>query len=298
MFKHNTLLLPIILFLSCFNILYGQTENLPFNSKFYDAFDQWVVVQGNDGDNMASVGFIYLDEEAGPTFFYQGNIDLKAKELSLTKLLEDASIRMRLDANTSDVAILSADQVKALGLKPIPDWLLPYQRNKGTDAYEISKGRWLNAVGASHRALPVLQALYQKNPHADGLEFELAYAYNANKSFYKAVVVLNEAIKHDPNNFWYYRELGYAYKYLNNITEAEKMYKKGISLTQNKYQQAEMAVNMLQGYFHIMDRPKYEEWKNLLIQYAEPGVVFLQYIKLFDDNWGKHAEEGQSNDLN
>ncbi|MFZ4263239.1 tetratricopeptide repeat protein [Sphingobacterium sp. HJSM2_6] len=298
MIQYRILFLSIML--SICNIPYGisQSQDLQFNTKFYDAFDRWVVFSVDENTNKASVGFIYLDEESGPTFYFEGYMDLDKPTLPLTKLLEEASIRKRLETNTSDVAVLSDAQIKNLGLAPLPEWLALYQTKKGTDGYEISRGRWFNAVGASHKAIPILQAIYQKNPHADGLEFELAFAYNATNSFYKAVVILNEAIKHDPSNFWYYRELGYAYKYLDNINEAEKMYKKGISLTKNKYQQAEMAVNMLQGYFHKMDKVKYEEWKSLLIQYAEPGVIFLEYIKLFDDNWGKHKAEGSSNPVN
>ena len=276
-----------LLFLLIVQLSYGQKTDFIFNTRPYDAIDKWVILNKTDKNPNYTLGFVYIDPSSGFKLHYQGMVELLPDELKLLPRLDSGELKMNLDRQTVDVAILSDQYVQQLKLPIRPTWLADYKLNQDFTSYKLGIGSALNAIGASHKALPILQQAYKEDAHYPGLEFELAYAYNATGSYYKAVIVLNVAIENDPSNFWYYRELGFAFKHLNNLDQAEDTYLKGIELTNDNFQKAEMAINMAQSYFHIQDRAKFDEWKNIISSYAEPDSKFFEYIKYFEDNWGK-----------
>ena len=279
-------LLPI--FILCCQFAFAQKPDTRFNTKFYDAVDKWVVFDKKEGEQSYSLGFIYIDPQAGFTYNYESALQMQGSKVSkLPRLVNDSNIKVRLDRNTFDVLVLTPEQVKSLGLPAEPEWLATYKVNQDFIEARVGIGSAYNAAGASHHALPILQKAYEENPHYPGLEFELAYAYNATQSFYKAVIVLNRAIENDPSNFWYYRELGFSLKHLNNLPEAEKAYRKGFELSTERDQRAEMAINMAQSYFNTKDRVKFDEWKKLVEANADPDSMFMAYIKYFEENWAK-----------
>ena len=96
-------------------------------------------------------------------------------------------------------------------------------------------------VPSVEKALFYLHKAYKKEPHHKGLEFEIAYAYNHLGQYEKAIPILEKALKNDSKNYFFYRELGFAYSKQNKLDIAEKTYKKGISLSDNKFEKSEMA---------------------------------------------------------
>lgn len=278
----------LFLFISIIHIAYAQKSGLTFETKFYDAEDKWVIFDKKEKQNTYALGFIYLDPQAGYTFNYECELEYKNNKFQKVPRLDTTSnIKVRLDLNTFDVMILNDEQIKNLNLSNPPSWLEGYKVNADFIDVRVHKASMMNGAGASLKALPILQKAYQEEPHYPGLEFELGYAYNATGSFYKAVIVLNKAIENDPSNFWYYRELGFSLKHLNNLPEAEKVYKKGIELASDKSQIAEMAINMAQSYFHAKDKAKFDEWKSIVVQNAEPESQYRQYINYYEENWHK-----------
>jgi len=251
---------------------FGQNQELKFTTKYYDAVDKWVAFRG---DSTYTVGFIYIDEEAGFTFRFNATKD-------------SASVFIfRLGEKTANVAILSDKEIELLGLPKIPDWLKVYKQNENESSYLVKMGYFYNHVGASHNAIKPLLKAYNKEPHFQGLEFELSYAYNATKDFDKAIAVLNKAIENDPKNFWFYRELGYTFINQNKLDDAEKTYLQGIVLSTNKPQKAEMAFNMAASYFRTKNKPKFEKWAKLTKEYADKDSQFYDGINYFEKNWGK-----------
>lgn len=276
----------IVLLFSLFNIALAQKSNLAFETKFYNAEDQWVVFNKKDKQNTYALGFIYLDPQSGYTYKYEGELEYKNNKFhKIPRLDTSSNIMVRLDPNTFDVMPLNDEQIKYLHLNPQPEWLKPYKENSNFLQNRVQRASWMNGAGASIKALPILQKAYQEDPHFPGLEFELGYAYNATGSFYKAVIVLNKAIENNPSNFWYYRELGFSLKHLNNLPEAEKVYRKGIELASDKTQVAEMAINMAQSYFHAKDKPKFDEWKVIVVQNSEPDSQYRAYLNYYEENW-------------
>jgi tetratricopeptide (TPR) repeat protein len=262
-------------------------QELKFDQNFYTAADKWVAFNKKPTDSTYSFGFIYIDPQAGFTFDLAASFVVTPEGLKKIDRESPNSVKFRLDANTSDVHLLTDQQLAQLGLPAKPEWLRFYKTGEGSIGYLHQMGFHYNHVGGSDYALIPLLKAYEKEPHFKGLEFELGYAYNATRQYEKAREILEKAIAHDPANFWFYRELGFSYKFLKNIEKAESIYKTGISKTDNKAQIAEMAINMTQSYFDLRNKTKFAEWAKIVKDNAESSSPFLKYIQYFEENWDK-----------
>lgn len=259
-------------------------DKLSFNKKYFECEDKWVVFPKEDKDSTYTFGFIYLDEQAGFTFNLESEFKI-TEEGEFIGYPKDttSSFKYRLEPNTNLVSILSEDILIELNLTKEPDWLHFYKTNEGTTKSLVSRGYHYNHVGVSNIAIQNLEKAYEIDPKFDGLEFELSYAYNATEQYDKSVLVLKEAIKTNPDNYFFYRELGYAQVRLNEISAAEKTYKEGIKMSDDKYQKSEMAINMTQAFFKIKDKKKFKKWAELTKKYADKDSQFLKYIQIWEN---------------
>ncbi len=267
------------------NYCFGQT--LKFETEYFDAVDKWIAFDKNDEDSTYIFGFIYIDEQAGFTFDYDSRFKITNNKLEKLPREFESSIKSRLSPNTAYVHILNPDEIKQLGLPSEPDWLKHYKTNENKVSYLTKNGYHYNHVGASKNAIKPLLEAYKIEPNYKGLEFELAYAYNATKNHEQAIEILTKAIENDPKNFWYLRELGFAYKNIGKLDKAEETYIKGIAISDDKNQKAEMAINMAQSYFQTKNKEKFDEWAKITQQYAEKNSQFDKFIESWKDNWGK-----------
>ncbi len=280
--------LNLIFFLLFPVLYYTQTPNLKFDKKYFECEDMWVAFPKSNSDTAYSYGFIYLDEEAGFTFNFESKFKVTDDgEFYKTKKDTSWNIKMRLSPETKPVAIIPSDKIAELELPPDPEWLRFYKQSSDSLNSLIRRGYHYNHVGASELALNDLEKAYQISKHAEQLEFELAFAYNATKRFEKAEEILRLAIESDPNNLFYYRELGYSLIGQNKFEEAEMIYLKGIKLSNDKFQQSEMAVNMAQVYFKQKDKRKFREWAKLTKKYADKDSDYLMYINYWEKEMNK-----------
>lgn len=272
----------LIAFLLLQSFAYGQKEALEFNKKYFECEDQWVAFPPSDDDPSYSLGFIYLDEQAGFTFQNEGEFNiLSSGTFGKVRKVGDYNIKIRLSPDIRLVAIIPPGKLKELGLPVAPDWLSVYHESTDSIASLVKRGFHYNHAGASQIALTFLEKAYQYDKHKNGLEFELAYAYNATKQHNRAAEVLQSAIAHDPKNYLFYRELGYSLIRLNRIEEAEEAYTKGIELSDSKYQKSEMAINMAQAYSQAKNKEKFKKWAKLTKKYCDKDSPFLGYLKQF-----------------
>ena len=72
------------------------------------------------------------------------------------------------------------------------------------------------------------------------------------------------------------------------IDEAEKVYRKGIKISDDDFQKSEMAVNMAQSYFELRNKEKFDEWAKLTRKYAEKDSRYTKFIDHFEQNWNKN----------
>lgn len=265
-----------------------NAQEKKYDTDYFRCENQWVLLPGKPNDTINDYGFIYLDRQAGFTFNYEGRYYIKdKKQLVLLPTGSDGVVKYRLKPNTVKVEPMSDSFRELLKLPKEPDWLSIYRKGEEEIDALIKRGYHYNHVGGSDLAIPILLKAYQKNPHAETLEFELSYAYNATEQFDKTIEVLDKAIKHDPKNFWFYRELGYAYVHLDKFAKAEEIYKKGISITQEKNQQAEMALNMTGAYYRTKNRKKFDEWLSVAKKYTDENSPYYEHLQKMEANFGK-----------
>ncbi|MFK7747832.1 MAG: tetratricopeptide repeat protein [Kordia sp.] len=284
----NTITFLCALFI--FNINFAQSNKkvlFKVDKNYYEAVDKWVVYPSEKEDKTVTLGFIYIDRQAGFTLNYEYDIELTLEGLKKGSSLDNTSLKVRLTKDFGKVAILTPQQVKELGLPEQPDWLKIYKKDAKKVSYLTKIGYHYNHVGASKFALTPLLKAYEKEPHFAGLEFELSYAYNAIGEFEKAITILEKAIHNNPNNYFFFRELGFSYKNLKRVEDAERTYKKGISMSDNDFEKSEMAVNMAQTYFELRNRKKFDEWAKLTRKFAKKGARYAKFIDYFESNWDK-----------
>ena len=98
---------------------------------------------------------------------------------------------------------------------------------------------------------------------------------------------MEKAIKHNPKNYWFYRELGYSYIHTDKLPEAEKTYKKGITISNNPNQQAEMAFNMAGAYWKAKNRKKFDEWASVTRKYAKEDTIYFKNLAIIEAEFNK-----------
>jgi tetratricopeptide (TPR) repeat protein len=278
----------VLLSLVLTSSLFAQKNaELKFETNFYDAINQWVVLPKKPTDTIYTYGFIYVDIYAGITFHLGGSFYIDKNE----KYIGDEQpahqiMKKRLDnPNIVKMAILSDHILKELNLSKEPDWLSSYKFSEDSVENLKQLGFHYNHVGACEKALIYLNKAYKKEPHYKGLEFEIAYAYNHLGQYDKAIPILEKALKNDSKNYSFYRELGFAFVKQNRLNDAEKIYTKGISLSDNKFEKSEMALNMAQGYFLAKNKVKFTEWAEITRKYAEKDSQYSKYIDFFEKEW-------------
>jgi tetratricopeptide (TPR) repeat protein len=279
-----------LLFVLFANGTQAQTEHFNFNSRFYDAIDEYVLFPNSDNDGSNLTGFIYIDQMAGVTFRLLGSIKVDKDQLTFDESDQNGITMMRLESNTSNVHILTEKQRRELNLKEIPDWLEVYKRGSGTGQYLKDIGFHLNHIGGSSAALKPLLKAYEIDPKIEGLDFEIAYAYNATEKYDKAISFITKALKQNPNDSMLYRELGYAYIHIEDIKLAEKTYLIGIDKAQENFQKAEMSINMTQVYFNLRNKEKFDQWSERTLSFIDENSEYNKYIAYFKAEWDKSTK--------
>lgn len=274
----------LFLILCLFNLsLFAQENLLKFDKNFYEIENNWVVIPNEEGATDYTFGFVYLDIVAGYTFRDGGTFSInKDGKYIVTPVAEHEMLLYRLEENTVKMALIVEEKLKEMKLKKNPDWLNNYKYNENADNL-TKKGYFLNHFGASTYAIGPLLKAYKLNPHEKGLEFELSYAYNATGEFQKAVEVLEKALKNNPKDHMFYRELGYSYINLKKPLEAEKIFKKGILVSSDDSQKAEMAYNMAGVYYQSKEKSKFEEWAKQVKKFAKPESQYAKNIALMEN---------------
>jgi len=278
-----------ILLLLTSNIIFAQKNNTPLDLKFetnyFDAKDQWVAIPKKETDSTYLYGFIYLDDMAGFTFNVEStfHVDKNGKFIG-QKTDKTSSIKKRLEKNTVKIALLSSNRQKELELPKEPDWLKIYNEYNSEVEQLTRLGFHLNAIDACERALIPLLKADKINSNFKGLAFEIAYAYNHLGQFDKAIPVLQKVIKNSYDEMLY-KELGYAYVNSKKNNEAESIYKKGIKISKSNAIKSEMAINMANAYFIEKNKLKFDEWANIVKQYASPNSQYIKYIEYFEKEW-------------
>jgi tetratricopeptide (TPR) repeat protein len=266
----------LYLLLLC-NSVFGQTQ-LEFNKSHIECEDKWVFYPVKDSSY--TYGFVYIDDQAGPTMQYGGSFKITADgryRLNESQIKE--SIKVRLLPNSGPVAIMPESKLSELQLPVRPDWLIHYKSDTTSARHLYRWGFIYNEFGKPELALTFLEKARQTDPNYKGLLSELAYTYNAVEKYERALDITNEIRE---KTCYDYKELTYALIKLLRLTEADLKCKEAISACDDKNMKAEIAFNMAGAYFEQNDQDHYYTWSKETKKWAEANDMFSVNIKKLD----------------
>ena len=277
-----------------------------FNKEYYDCEDRWVTTPSLNNSDTFSLGFIYLDLQAGYTLHYYGTFRLiNETTAQLNPVDFSASIKVRLEDekatfvmiknnagldttvnifknNNKKFAIIDDAIIKSLKLSQVPDWLKYYKDSTNSITTMTMRGSHLNHVGRSDLAVPVLENAYALAPDSSAIQFELSFAYNATEQYTKALQVLEKATTKDTMNVLLYKELAYSLTQFKRFSETEQVCLKIINITYNNDVKSETILNLIAVYLYFdIDKAKY--WFVKFKQYAKDNEKFKYIIDQLEE---------------
>jgi tetratricopeptide (TPR) repeat protein len=267
----------LLILLSLITFTLNAQTTLNFDKRNVQCEDKWIAQQMNE-DSTYNFGFIYIDEQAGLTFNYEGKFKIQ-DNVFLRQQEEMPSFKVRLEPNYVAIAEIPEEKFKELGVVKFPDWLKYYKENENSIERLYRWGFLFNSWDECEKALTYLEQAQKLNTKYPGLEFELAYSFNALKRFDKASIVLESAIKTSPNECYLYKELIYSEVNNTKIDNAIKTYEDGIRVCKEKDIKAEMAINIAEKFFIQKDIANFEKWSEETMRWASSGDQFSTYIE-------------------
>lgn len=246
---------------------------LKFDKRFVEAEDKWVALRGKPGEPY-SYGFIYLDLQAGFTMQAGGSFTIDAQGKYVPVPLKQ-NVKVRLQPNRANVAVIPPDKLAELGVTPTPDWLKIYKGDTTTAGYFHRRGFAYNALDYPLGALRFLKKAYQMDPKLDNLGTELGYTYNAIGQYNEASEALRAAKLYSSDKCYFYKELSYAQMYNRQLAQAAQTAKEGISACGDKALQSEMAYNIAYQYYRLKDQANFELWAKETEKWAVKGDRFM-----------------------
>lgn len=122
------------------------------------------------------------------------------------------------------------------------------------------------------------------NPAHENLGLELGYTYNALEQFDKAQAVLQASASSSTDKCYFYKELSYAQMHSDQLAEAAKTAKEGLSLCGDKALKSEMAYNVAYRYHLIKDQTNFELWSKETEKWAVKGDRFMVNLEKMRKN--------------
>lgn len=257
---------------------------LSFSLRVTECLNHWAAFPHKANEDQFSFGFIYVDEERGFTNHLGGTFKIDAAGRFIKTPGEDfdrlLSVKVRIE-NNGIAAILPQEAIAQLGLPGKPDWLKNYDDGMNSPYHRMKVGYWMNEIGDSQRALPLLESAYNDDPSTKGLAVELAFTYNALKKYDKAIGVLKIAVKEDPANIALGKELAYATMNAGDDKEAIDLYLHFISICPDDQMEfkCEMAINLASAYKQIGLKEEAAKWLDKAKSWAPKGSRASQLLK-------------------
>lgn len=209
-----------------------------FDKRFVECEDQWVVFK-MDKDSIYKYGFIYIDEEAGLTFNYEGSFKQRGNEVFDLEKVDEGSIKYRLEPNNVKVAFIPENLFKDLQIDQTPKWLKFYKTNLDTVKQQYIRGYTYNAWDECAKALPFLLKAKELDPNFEGLDVEIAFSYNCLKEFDKAAAVLEKAIQENPTDAYTNKEYIYSLIKTKEIDKAVTQFYSAVKVIKENTYNAE-----------------------------------------------------------
>lgn len=268
----------LYLLLIC-NTLFAQTQ-LSFNKSEIECEDKWIAYPTKD--STYTFGFVYIDQQAGPTLQLGGSFQIAADGRyvltdTLTPYGEYATagrgnnIKARLIPSSRKVALIPENKLSELMVSATPGWLKGYKSDTTSVNHFYRWGYIYNEWNKSDLALPYLERAHKTDASNADVLAELSYTYNALGKYDKTITLLKNSSN---KNCYQYKEFTYALIHLGQLQEADNACKEAIQQCGDKSMKAEIAFNMAGAYYRQKDKTNYAIWSAETKKFAEP-----------DDKW-------------
>lgn len=277
--------LPVLLWFSILQAQPETTVEIAFDTPFYAAAERWVLFPASD-ENIFSLGFIYIDRQAGFTFDYLGDVIKENGKLKIRNIENEEirSLKVRLQRGAKNVYVLTKNQLEELDLKN-PNWLEIYKTNSETDAYKIDIASTYNSVGGNEFALEILLKIKENNLSDEKLLFELVYAYNALGRHNEALEILETAFKVNDSEELFYKEQLYAQVMLFDFEAARAGYEAYVEKSKSFQYRTEMLYNLCYTHFLAKNREEFDFWSKELRLQLDDEHLFAINLNLMELYW-------------
>jgi len=249
----------ILLILTLTSLNVKAQNSLNFNKRNVECEDKWIAYQ-MDKDSLYTFGFIYIDEQAGLTFNYEGEFKINKNGVFIPSRIISAGLKSRLQPNRIAIAIIPEEKFTELHITKTPDWLKFYKDNENSIERLYKWGYMYNGWEECEKGLEFLEKAKKIDPNYKGLKVELAYSYNCLNRYDDAIETLKEALKTEPKDAYINKELIYSQAKLNQIELAESSFRKALKVCDDKTYDSENAFQILQGYFLEKDTKNFEKF--------------------------------------
>lgn len=260
---------------------------LNFDKRFVESEDKWVAFdKGKDSSYV--YGFIYIDEQAGLTFNYEGKFTISETGQFIPQKLDSTNVKYRLEPNNVLVAFIPESKYSELKITAIPEWLHYYKTDTNSVQRLYRWGYLYNSWDQCAKALTYLERAQKIDPRYKGLEVELAYSYNCLQQYDKATLILQDALLADPTDAYTNKELVYAQIKNGQFDKAAESCRKAIEVCKDQSYNGENCYNVLHGYYMKKDTVNFRLWLGVAKQWTAKNATMTKNIEKMEkevSNW-------------
>lgn len=268
----------LLLIITLFTLTLNAQNSLTFNKRFVQCEDQWVAFEKNENDEYP-FGFIYIDEDAGLTFNYEGTFKIDSNGTYISTKIGNSFMKVRLEPNDVLVAEIPNEKFKNLEINAIPEWLKYYKTNENSIERLFKWGFMYNGWNECEKALTFLEKANKIDPKFNSLAVELAYSYNCLRKYNLAEKILVDEIKRNPKDAYVNKEYIHTLTKIDKIDQAINQYNLAKTKIDDKQYDEENCYNILQYFYLKKDIENFNNWYEQLSKMDIKNQYILEYAQ-------------------
>ena len=285
MFKILHIRLSLILFVLSLYGLQAQT-NLKFDNRFVDSEDRWVAFQ-MDKDSAYNFGYIYIDEQAGLTFNFEGAFKISGNGEYIVYKSDKEGYKVRLEPNNVLVAFIPESLFDELKIQAVPDWLKAYKTDTASVKRLFRWGYLYNGYNECSKGLTYLERAKRLDPDYEGLDVELAFSYNCLGQFDKAITALQHVLQTNPTDAYINKEIIYAFVKSGQLDKAADKTWKALAICTDTTYNGENCYNLLHEYYTKKDKQNFDMWVKETKVWTKANAELTNSIKIMEGEMQK-----------
>lgn len=237
----------------------------PLSQYIADCEGKWILYGDGKPENSQTLGYVYVDRQAGVTIDLQGDVRFNADGewvRAPVPLTGKARLILRVDRNIP-VACLTDAQRERIGLPVSAEFSEYYKDDRPAGVHHTDWASFFNQIGAYERGLEHVQLARDASYDSPKLELEHGFALNALEQFDAAAAVLAAALKKYPNDVEIIAELAYANLSQERYREAIDLYRRALAKDSKNASNRrwQFAHNIANAYGKLGDEKNEAKWR-------------------------------------